>query len=45
VHDAVIAEVLESADTLDHAAEKLIELANLSGGPDNITALLFRLGT
>jgi serine/threonine protein phosphatase PrpC len=45
VHDAVIAEVLESADTLEQAAQKLIELANLSGGPDNITALLFRLGT
>jgi serine/threonine protein phosphatase PrpC len=45
VHDAVIAEVLESSETLDQAAEKLVELANLSGGPDNITALLFRLGT
>jgi len=45
VHDAVISEVLEGCQTLDAAAEKLIELANLSGGPDNITAVLFRLGT
>jgi PPM family protein phosphatase len=44
VHDAVIAEVLKDCDTLEAAAEKLIELANLSGGPDNITAVLFRLG-
>src|SRR4051794_5250493 len=45
VHDAVIAEVLKDCETLEAAAEKLIELANLSGGPDNITAVLFRLGT
>jgi PPM family protein phosphatase len=44
VHDKVIAEVLEGCETLDAAAEKLIELANLSGGPDNITTVLFRLG-
>jgi serine/threonine protein phosphatase PrpC len=45
VHDTVIAEVLESARTLEAAAGKLIDLANLSGGPDNITTVLFRLGT
>jgi protein phosphatase len=45
VHDAVIAEVLGSAESLDRAAKELIELANLSGGPDNITTVLFRLGT
>jgi serine/threonine protein phosphatase PrpC len=45
VHDAVIAEVLKDCETLEAAAEKLIELANLSGGPDNITTVLFRLGT
>ena len=45
VHDEVIAEVLKTADTLEEAAHELVELANLSGGPDNITALLFRLGT
>jgi serine/threonine protein phosphatase PrpC len=44
VHDAVIAEVLKDCETLEAAAEKLIELANLSGGPDNITTVLFRLG-
>jgi protein phosphatase len=45
VHDQVIGEVLASAGSLDDAAHELVELANLSGGPDNITALLFRLGT
>jgi serine/threonine protein phosphatase PrpC len=44
VHDEVIAEVLEGCETLDAAAEELIELANLSGGSDNITTVLFRLG-
>jgi PPM family protein phosphatase len=45
VHDQVMSEVLEGCDTLEAAAEKLIELANLSGGPDNITVVLFRLDT
>jgi PPM family protein phosphatase len=45
VHDQVIEEVLESARSLELAARELIELANLSGGPDNITTVLFRLGT
>jgi protein phosphatase len=45
VHDQVMAEVLGGADSLDDAAHELIDLANLSGGHDNITALLFRLGT
>ena len=45
VHDQVIGEVLGGCDSLEDAAERLIELANLSGGPDNITAVLFRLGT
>jgi serine/threonine protein phosphatase PrpC len=45
VHDEVIAEVLGSAESLDLAAQELIELANLSGGPDNITTVIFRLGT
>jgi protein phosphatase len=45
VHDQVIGEVLGSAATLEGAARKLVELANLSGGPDNITTVLFRLGT
>jgi protein phosphatase len=45
VHDEVIAEVLRNAQSLELAAQELIELANLSGGPDNITTVLFRLGT
>jgi protein phosphatase len=45
VHDQVIGEVLSTAESLDEAGRELVELANLSGGPDNITALLFRLGT
>jgi protein phosphatase len=45
VHDQVIGEVLKTADRLDEAAAELVELANLSGGPDNITAVLFRLDT
>jgi PPM family protein phosphatase len=45
VHDQVIGEVLNAAGTLDEAATELVEIANLSGGPDNITAVLFRLGT
>jgi len=45
VHDEVIAEVLKAAGSLDEAAAELVDLANLSGGPDNITVLLFKLGT
>jgi protein phosphatase len=45
VHDEVMAEVLRSADSLEVAVQELIDLANLSGGPDNITTVLFRLGT
>jgi serine/threonine protein phosphatase PrpC len=36
--------VLRSSESLELAAQELIELANLSGGPDNITTVLFRLG-
>ena len=45
VHDQVIGEILKTAGSLDEAAADLVDLANLSGGPDNITAVLFRLGT
>jgi protein phosphatase len=45
VHDQVIAEVLAGAETLDQAAIELIEIANVSGGPDNITTVLFRIGS
>jgi protein phosphatase len=45
VHDEVMAEVLNGADSLELAVQELVDLANLSGGPDNITTVLFRLGT
>jgi len=44
VHDAVIAEILENTNSLADAAEALIDMANVSGGPDNITTVLFRIG-
>jgi protein phosphatase len=44
VHDAVIGEILENTNTLADAAEALIDMANVSGGPDNITTVLFRIG-
>ena len=42
VRDQVIEEVLGSERPLAEAADMLIELANASGGKDNITAVLFR---
>jgi protein phosphatase len=44
VRDEVIAETLRSVDNLEDAADMLIDLANASGGRDNITAVLFRVG-
>lgn len=43
VRDEVIAEVLRMGVPLGEAAEMLIDLANASGGHDNITAVLFRI--
>ncbi len=43
VRDEVIAEVLRMGAPLGEAAEMLIDLANASGGQDNITAVLFRI--
>jgi PPM family protein phosphatase len=43
VRDEVIAETLALAGPLEDAAGMLIELANTSGGRDNITAVLFRV--
>src|SRR3954470_16736920 len=40
-----IAEILGEAGSLDEAAEKLIAAANENGGKDNITVVLFRLGS
>jgi serine/threonine protein phosphatase PrpC len=44
VRDEVIAETLNMFPSLSVAAEMLIELANVAGGRDNITAVLFRIG-
>jgi serine/threonine protein phosphatase PrpC len=43
VRDEVIAETLRMAGPLDDTAAMLIELANASGGRDNITVVLFRV--
>jgi protein phosphatase len=40
-----VAEILRERQSLDDAAEKLIAAANENGGKDNITVVLFRLGT
>ena len=39
-----VASILRSAGSLDEAADSLIRSANQSGGKDNITVVLFRLG-
>ena len=44
VSDDDIARALRDSPTLKRAAERLIELANDAGGPDNITVVLARLG-
>ena len=38
-----VAEILRDADSLDGAADALIDAANQAGGRDNITVVLFRL--
>lgn len=43
VRDEVIEETLAMATPLSEVAEMLIDLANASGGRDNITAVLFRV--
>jgi protein phosphatase len=43
VRDEVVQETLAMAGALAQAAEMLIDLANASGGRDNITAVLFRV--
>lgn len=42
VSDRRIAETLETIDDPDEAVQRLIDLANGAGGPDNITVLLLR---
>ncbi|MEO5770176.1 MAG: protein phosphatase 2C domain-containing protein [Polyangia bacterium] len=44
VHDAAIAHIMRSTDDLEAACQLLIDAANDAGGPDNITALLVRIG-
>jgi protein phosphatase len=43
VRDEVIRETLAMGGSLEHAADLLVDLANASGGHDNITAVLFRV--
>jgi serine/threonine protein phosphatase PrpC len=43
IGEDVVSEVLDSASTLNGAAERLIGEANDAGGRDNITVVLFRL--
>ena len=38
-----VAEILRDSESLDDAAQKLIDAANANGGRDNITVVLFRL--
>jgi serine/threonine protein phosphatase PrpC len=40
----VISATLGTFSSLSDAAEMLIELANVAGGRDNITVVLFRIG-
>jgi serine/threonine protein phosphatase PrpC len=44
ISDEEIGSILRSAETLDAAAETLVRAANQSGGKDNITVVLFRVG-
>jgi PPM family protein phosphatase len=44
ISDDEVAAVLRTSETLDDAADALIRAANQSGGKDNITVVLFRLG-
>src|SRR5215207_9623569 len=44
VSDDEVGSMLRSAGSLDEAAAELVRAANQSGGKDNITVILFRLG-
>jgi PPM family protein phosphatase len=44
ISDDELASILRSAASLDEAADSLVRAANQSGGKDNITVVLFRLG-
>jgi PPM family protein phosphatase len=44
ISDDEVGSILRSARSLDEAADSLVLAANQSGGKDNITVILFRLG-
>ena len=44
IADDEVGSILRSAGSLDEAADELVRAANQSGGKDNITVILFRLG-
>jgi PPM family protein phosphatase len=44
ISDDEVAAILRTAESLDEAADGLIKAANQSGGRDNITVVMFRLG-
>jgi PPM family protein phosphatase len=44
ISDDELASILRSSDTLEEVADSLVRAANQSGGKDNITVVLFRLG-
>jgi len=44
ISDAEVTSILRSAGSLEEAAEALVRAANQSGGKDNITVVMFRLG-
>ena len=44
ISDEEVTSILRSASSLDEAADALVRAANQSGGKDNITVILFRLG-
>jgi protein phosphatase len=44
ISDDELASILRASDDLDGAADSLIRAANQSGGKDNITVVMFRLG-
>jgi serine/threonine protein phosphatase PrpC len=45
INEETVAEILRDRESLEDAAEKLIAAANENGGKDNITVVLFRLGS
>jgi protein phosphatase len=45
INEERVAEILGDRESLEDAAEKLIAAANENGGKDNITVVLFRLGS